>query len=146
MTARKLLLEEGKTGLRVLTCSAIEAAAPGCEVVWARDGREALDYLWAQGRFASRDPSQLPALVILDMHLPDRPGLEVLQLLRGCPATAVLPVVMLTSSRLPEDVLACYRSGANGYVSKPVAFAQYRSKIASLVDFWLEVNETAVCD
>jgi len=146
MTDRKILLVEDKPDLRVLTCSAIEAAAPGCEVVWARDGREALDYLWAQGRFASRDPSQLPALVILDMHLPDRPGLEVLQLLRGCPATAVLPVVMLTSSRLPEDVLACYRSGANGYVSKPVAFAQYRSKIATLVDFWLEVNETAVCD
>jgi two-component system response regulator len=145
MADKQILLVEDKPDLKLLTCSAIEAAAPGCEVIWAREGRQALDYLWARADFACRDPGEQPALVILDMHLPDLPGLQVLQLLRGHRSTAVLPVVMLTSSRLPQDVLACYQSGANGYVSKPVSFAQYRRKIGGLVDFWLEVNETAAC-
>lgn len=145
MVDKQILLVEDQPDLKLLTCSAIEAVAPGCEVIWARDGRQAMDYLWARANFACRDLSEQPALVILDMHLPDQPGLQVLRLLRAHPSTAVVPVVMLTSSRLPQDVLACYQSGANGYVSKPVSFAQYRRKIAGLVDFWLEVNETAAC-
>jgi two-component system response regulator len=79
------------------------------------------------------------------MHLPCLSGLQVLERLREHPLTAMVPVVMLTSSREPDDVRACYRSGANGYVAKPLAFAQYRQKVTALRDFWLGANETVPC-
>ncbi|MFM7343104.1 MAG: response regulator [Betaproteobacteria bacterium] len=141
MASKQILLVEDNPHLYELTTSSISVAAPDCAVVWARDGRRALDFLWARADFSHRDPSSLPDLVILDLNLPDLSGLQVLRQLRAQPRTALVPVVMLTSSRLPEDILACYRHGANGYVAKPVAFSQYRSKLLRLVQFWLEVNE-----
>lgn len=129
MASKQILLVEDNPHLYELTTSSISVAAPDCAVVWAR------------ADFSHRDPSSLPDLVILDMNLPDLSGLQVLRQLRAQPRTALVPVVMLTSSRLPEDILACYRHGANGYVAKPVAFSQYRSKLLRLVQFWLEVNE-----
>jgi two-component system response regulator len=143
MPSKQILLVEDSPELHELTCLALAADGADGDIVWARDGQQALDYLWAQGRHAGRDTSQQPALVILDMHLPSLSGLQVLRQLRDHPLTEVIPVVMLTSSREPEDLRACYRSGANGYVAKPVAFAQYRHKVVCLRDFWLGVNEPA---
>jgi two-component system response regulator len=140
MPSKQILLVEDNPDLHQLTRHALGQED---EVVWARDGQQALNYLWARGDHAARDPSEQPALVILDMNLPLLSGLQVLRQLRENPLTEVTPVVMLTSSSEPDDVRACYRSGANGYVAKPVAFAQYRRKVASLRDFWLGVNETA---
>ena len=145
MPFKHILLVEDNADLLALACEVLAGGASGDDIVCARDGQQALDYLWARGPHAGRDASEQPALVILDMHLPKLSGLEVLQRLRGHPLTAVVPVVMLTSSREPEDVRACYRSGANGYVAKPMAFAQYRQKVGSLRDFWLGANETVSC-
>jgi two-component system response regulator len=144
MASKQILLVEDNPHLYELTSSSISVAAPDCEVLWARDGQQALDFMWAHANFSHRKASDLPDLVILDMNLPDLSGLQVLRELRGHPRTALVPVVMLTSSRLPEDILACYRHGANGYVAKPVAFTHYRSKLLRLVQFWLEVNEAPV--
>ena len=143
MPFKQILLVEDSPELHELTCLALAGGGADDDIVWARDGQQALDYLWAQGRHAGRDVSEQPSLVILDMHLPSLSGLQVLRQLREHPLTEVIPVVMLTSSREPEDLRACYRSGANGYVAKPVAFAQYRRKVACLRDFWLGVNEPA---
>lgn len=149
MPPKQILLIEDNPDLLELTRAALLSGAPDSDIdsdiVWARDGQQALDYLWARGPHEGRDVNEQPALVIMDMHLPRLSGLQVLQQLREHPLTAVVPVVMLTSSREPDDVRACYRSGANGYVAKPVAFAQYRQKVACLRDFWLGVNETAPC-
>lgn len=149
MPPKQILLVEDNPDLLELTRAALLSGAADSDIdsdiVWARDGQQALDYLWARGPHEGRDVNEQPALVIMDMHLPRLSGLQVLQQLREHPLTAVVPVVMLTSSREPDDVRACYRSGANGYVAKPVAFAQYRQKVARLRDFWLGVNETAPC-
>jgi two-component system response regulator len=149
MSPKQILLVEDNPDLLELTRAALLSGAADSDIdsdiVWARDGQQALDYLWARGPHEGRDVNEQPALVIMDMHLPRLSGLQVLQQLREHPLTAVVPVVMLTSSREPDDVRACYRSGANGYVAKPVAFAQYRQKVACLRDFWLGVNETAPC-
>lgn len=149
MSPKQILLVEDNPDLLELTRAALLSGAADSDIdsdiVWARDGQQALDYLWARGPHEGRDVNEQPALVIMDMHLPRLSGLQVLQQLREHPLTAVVPVVMLTSSREPDDVRACYRSGANGYVAKPVAFAQYRQKVARLRDFWLGVNETAPC-
>ena len=149
MPPKQILLVEDNPDLLELTRAALLCGAADSDIdsdiVWARDGQQALDYLWARGPHEGRDVNEQPALVIMDMHLPRLSGLQVLQQLREHPLTAVVPVVMLTSSREPDDVRACYRSGANGYVAKPVAFAQYRQKVACLRDFWLGVNETAPC-
>ena len=149
MPPKQILLVEDNPDLLELTRAALLSGAADSDIdsdiVWARDGQQALDYLWARGPHEGRDVNEQPALVIRDMHLPRLSGLQVLQQLREHPLTAVVPVVMLTSSREPDDVRACYRSGANGYVAKPVAFAQYRQKVACLRDFWLGVNETAPC-
>lgn len=149
MPPKQILLVEDNPDLLELTRAALLSGAAASDIdsdiVWARDGQQALDYLWARGPHEGRDVNEQPALVIMDMHLPRLSGLQVLQQLREHPLTAVVPVVMLTSSREPDDVRACYRSGANGYVAKPVAFAQYRQKVACLRDFWLGVNETAPC-
>jgi two-component system response regulator len=149
MPPKQILLVEDDPDLLELTRAALLSGAADSDIdsdiVWARDGQQALDYLWARGPHEGRDVNEQPALVIMDMHLPRLSGLQVLQQLREHPLTAVVPVVMLTSSREPDDVRACYRSGANGYVAKPVAFAQYRQKVACLRDFWLGVNETAPC-
>jgi|LauGreDrversion4_2_1035121.scaffolds.fasta_scaffold120111_2 two-component system response regulator len=144
MPSKQILLVEDSPELHELTCLAwAGGGGRDDDIVWARDGHQALEYLWAQGRHAGRDTREQPALVILDMHLPSLSGLQVLRQLREHPLTEVIPVVMLTSSREPEDLRACYRSGANGYVAKPVAFAQYRRNVACLRDFWLGVNEPA---
>lgn len=149
MPPKQILLVEDNPDLLELTRAALLSGAADSDIdsdiVWARDGQQALDYLWARGPHEGRDVNEQPALVIMDMHLPRLSGLQVLQQLREHPLTAVVPVVMLTSSREPDDVRACYRSGANGYVAKPVAFAQYRQKVVCLRDFWLGVNETAPC-
>jgi two-component system response regulator len=145
MASKHILLVEDNPDLLELTRGALLSGGADSEIVSVQDGQQALDYLWACGAHHGRDASEQPALVILDMHLPCLSGLQVLERLREHPLTAMVPVVMLTSSREPDDVRACYRSGANGYVAKPLAFAQYRQKVTALRDFWLGANETVPC-
>lgn len=111
------------------------------EVVVARDGAEALDYLFATGPHAGRNPAELPTVVLLDIKLPKIDGLEVLRRIRAEERTRLLPVVILTSSREEKDRLEGYTSGANSFVRKPIEFAEFSDAIRQLGLYWLILNE-----
>jgi two-component system response regulator len=111
------------------------------EVLVARDGAEALDYLFGTGTYAGRDTRVMPQVILLDLKLPKVDGLEVLRRLRADERTAVLPVVVLTSSDEERDILDSYRLGANSYVRKPVDFAQFSEAVRQLGLYWLVLNE-----
>jgi len=111
------------------------------EVVVARDGAEALDYLFATGAYAGRDPSSEPAVVLLDLKLPKIDGLEVLRRLRADDRTKYLPVVVVTSSKEEHDMVTSYELGANSYVRKPVDFVQFSDAVRQLGMYWLLLNE-----
>ncbi|CAA9369133.1 MAG: Response regulator, partial [uncultured Chloroflexia bacterium] len=104
---------------------------------------EALDYLFAQGAFASRDVRVLPQLIMLDLKLPKIDGLEVLRRIRGDERTRLVPVVIFTSSREEQDVIAGYRLGVNAYVRKPIDFSSFSEAVRQLSLFFLLLNEPA---
>jgi two-component system response regulator len=110
-------------------------------VVVARDGLEALDYLFCRGPHAGRDPEHLPVVVLLDIKLPKIDGIEVLKQMRENEKTKLLPVVILTSSTEQRDILNGYRFGANSYVRKPVDFIEFNEAIKNLGLYWLLWNE-----
>ncbi len=112
------------------------------DVVVARDGAEALDYLFATGRHEGRDPVSMPHLILLDLHLPKLDGLEVLRRIRADERTRLLPVVILTSSEVQEDVVDGYGLGANSFVRKPVEMGRFRDAVAELGMYWVVLNET----
>jgi two-component system response regulator len=136
-----LLVEDSPTD-EVLTLRALEMSKIHNEVVVARDGVEALDYLFARGSHAGRDGAVLPAVVLLDLNLPKINGIEVLQQIRANERTKLLPVVILTSSNEDKDRLAGYLSGCNSYVQKPVDFKQFSRAVRQLGLYWLVLNET----
>jgi len=113
------------------------------EVITARDGAEALDYLMGQGKHQGRNLSQMPALVLLDLKLPKVDGLEVLRQMRANSRTRLLSVVILTSSKEEQDLIAGYSLGANSYIRKPVDFAQFMEAVRQLGLYWLVLNEAA---
>jgi two-component system, response regulator len=126
-----------------LTVMTLQEQALQAEIVVARDGALALDFLFGQGAHAGRDVRRQPAFVLLDLKLSKLSGLDVLLNVRSHPVTALVPVVMLTSSSERSDMLACYRGGANGFVRKSVDFADFTRKLHCLQAFWLDVNEAA---
>ncbi len=111
------------------------------EVVLARDGAEALDYLFATGAHAGRNSADLPTVVLMDINLPKIDGIEVLRRLRADQRTKLLPVVILTSSNEEKDRLAGYISGANSFVRKPIEFTEFSEAIRQLGLYWLILNE-----
>ncbi|MGA2040897.1 MAG: response regulator [Bryobacteraceae bacterium] len=136
-----LLIEDNSSDVD-LTKRALEKGRIANQLVVARDGKEALDYLWSEGAYAGRDVSDLPAITLLDLKLPKVPGLEVLRRLRGDARTRRLPVVILTSSKEEQDVAAGYDLGANSYIRKPVDFKQFTEAIEQLGLYWLVWNES----
>ena len=106
-----------------------------------RDGQQALDYLFREGEFAGRAGTDLPTVVLLDINLPRVSGLEVLERLRADPRTRLLPVVILTSSDEDRDRVRSYENGANSFVRKPLAFAEFAETVARLGIYWLATNE-----
>lgn len=105
------------------------------------DGAEALDYLFADGNYADRDIDDLPAVVLLDLKLPKIDGLEVLRRIRADERTELVPVVVLTSSKEEQDLIASYSLGANSYVRKPVRFDEFADAVRQLGLYWLLLNE-----
>ncbi len=134
-----ILLVEDNPDDAELTVLALRNSRIANEIVVARDGAEALDYLFGTGKHAA-DPPNLPAVVILDLNLPRVPGIEVLKRIRSTPRTALLPVVVLTTSVEDNDVLDCYRCGCNAYVQKPVSFDEFLDAAGKLGLFWLVLN------
>ena len=112
------------------------------EVVVARDGAEALEYLFATGRHEGRDPSVMPHLILLDLHLPRVDGLEVLRRVRADERTRRLPTVVFTSSEEQADVIDGYGLGANSYIRKPVDVSEFRAAVGQLGMYWMVLNET----
>ena len=111
------------------------------EVVVARDGEEALDYLFGTGKYADRNAVEVPAVVLLDVKLPKIDGLDVLRRIRADGRTRLLPVVILTSSKEDKDRLEGYTSGANSFVRKPIAFSEFSEAMRQLGLYWLILNE-----
>jgi len=134
-----ILLIEDNPDDAELTVLAFKKSRIANEVVVARDGAEALDYLFGTGKHAA-DPPDPPAVVILDLNLPKVPGIEVLKQIRSTPRTALLPVVVLTTSVEDKDVLGCYGCGCNAYVQKPVSFDEFLNAAGQLGLFWLVLN------
>jgi two-component system response regulator len=141
MSADKIvLLVEDNADDELLTIRAFRKNNLRNEIVVARDGVDALDYLFATGAHANRQPG-LPEMVLLDLKLPRIDGLEVLRRIRADRRTALLPVVVLTSSKQEEDLLRSYELGANSYVRKPVEFEAFVEAVRNLGLYWLVVNE-----
>jgi two-component system, response regulator len=136
-----LLLVEDNPDDELLTLRALRKNNVLNKVVVARDGVEALDYLFGTGMYSGRDTAVMPQLILLDLKLPKIDGLEVLKRLRADERTRLLPVVILTSSREEQDMLDGYGFGANSYVRKPVNFEQFVQAIEQLKLYWLILNE-----
>jgi two-component system response regulator len=143
MDDKTILLVEDNPNDEALTLRALKKHNIKNPVVIARDGAEALDWLFARGSHAGRDATVLPQVVLLDLKLPKVSGLEVLRAVRDDPRTKRLPIVLLTSSKEDQDVIAGYNLGANSYVRKPVDFADFAEAIRQLGLYWLVLNETA---
>jgi two-component system, response regulator len=143
MAQRSILLVEDNSDDEALTLRAMAKNKIANEVVVARDGIEALDYLFGTGRHAGRDVNDLPQVVLLDIKLPKLDGLEVLRRIRNDARTRALPVVVLTSSKEERDVVESYRSGCNSYVRKPVNFDEFLEAARQLGLYWLLLNEAA---
>jgi two-component system response regulator len=136
-----ILLVEDNPDDEELTMRALRSAKLANEIVVVRDGRAALDFMFAEGAHAGRDLSRKPAVVLLDIKLPMLSGLDVLERLRADPRTKIVPVVMLTSSSEDEDKLRSYKLGANSYVRKPVEFTAFAQAVSRLGLYWALLNE-----
>lgn len=134
-----LIAEDNRNDVE-LTLAALAEYNLSNELVVARDGAEALDYLYARGRFAGR-PGGNPVLVLLDLKMPRLDGLEVLRQIKADPALHCLPVVVLTSSREEQDIVESYQLGVNAYVVKPVVFESFMEAVRRLSLFWVLTNE-----
>lgn len=141
MQRRVILLVEDNPDDAELTIRALTRSRILNPVVVARDGMEALDYLFARGAYRGRDRLNLPALILLDLKLPRVNGLAVLAQIRKNKATRLLPVVILTSSKDEQDMMHSYLLGCNGYVRKPVDFPHLSETVTRVGLFWLLVNE-----
>jgi CheY-like chemotaxis protein len=136
-----LLLVEDNQQDEMLTLRSLRKANVSDRIDVVRDGQQALDYLFRQGEFADRDGPDLPTVILLDIGLPRLSGLQVLERIRADARTALVPVVMLTSSDDARDRLSSYMHGANSYVQKPVDFAEFSSKVAQLGVYWMATNQ-----
>lgn len=143
MDEKVILLVEDNADDEVLTLRALKKNNIRNEVVVARDGTEALDYLFGTGAYAGRDLSFMPQIILLDLKLPKVDGFEVLNRVRSSEATKFLPVVILTTSNEDQDRIRSYGLGANSFVRKPVEFEKFIEAVRQLGLYWLILNEPA---
>ena len=141
LTNKAILLVEDNAQDEELTIRALRKSNIMNKVVVARDGEEALDYLFGRGDYEGRNLEVMPALVLLDLKLPKLNGIEVLRALRSNSLTDRVPVVILTSSKEERDIAAGYREGANSFICKPVDFEKFTEAIGRLGMYWIVLNE-----
>jgi two-component system response regulator len=141
MASKTILLVEDNADDEALAFRALTKNNIGNQLIVARDGAEALEYLFGSGQYSGRDMNLGPQVVLLDLNLPKVSGLEVLRQLRANERTKLLPVVILTSSNEEQDRLHGYENGANSYVRKPVDFNQFIEAVRQLGLYWLILNE-----
>jgi CheY-like chemotaxis protein len=140
-TLGRILIVEDDPNDVELTLTALEEYNLANEVIVARDGEEALDYLYCRGNFKARS-NENPAVLLLDLKLPKRDGLEVLRQIKSDEKLKLIPVVVLTSSHEEKDVVASYKLGVNAYVVKPVDFHEFVNAVKELGIFWAVINES----
>lgn len=141
MNMKTLLLVEDNPQDEMLILRVLRKSGLIFTLAVARDGQQALDYLFREGEFADKEGSGPPAVVMLDIGLPRLSGLEVLERLRADPRTKMLPVVVFTSSDDERDRLKSYEIGANSFVRKPVDFAEFAEVVTRIGGYWLMINE-----
>jgi two-component system response regulator len=141
MSEKMILLVEDSPDDEELTTRALRQAKIANEIVVARDGAEAVEFLFGEGAHAGRDVSRTPAVILLDLKLPKLSGLDVLNRVRADPRTKLIPTVILTSSSEEEDMLKSYQLGANSYVRKPIDFSQFAVAVSQLGVYWLLLNQ-----
>ena len=141
MSEQVILLVEDDPADEALAIHALEQNNIGNSIAVARDGAEALDYLFGTGAYEGRDVSALPQVVLLDLKLPKIDGMEVLRRIRADERTILLPVVILTTSDEEDDMVRGYRLGANSYVRKPVNFDDFMSVVKQLGLYWVVINK-----
>ena len=140
-TAEILLVEDGPDDV-TLFVSIFEKTGLSARLCAVPDGAEALEFIFATGRHASRSLANKPKLIVLDLKLPKVSGLEVLRRLKATPDTKSIPVVVLSSSQEERDLIESYALGANSYVVKPMDFDQFTASVQALTQYWLQVNQT----
>jgi CheY-like chemotaxis protein len=138
---KAILLVEDNQQDELLTIRALKKHKIHNEIIVARDGEEALDYLFGRGKYSNRDTSRLPQIVLLDLKLPKVDGLQVLREIRTSQLTKFLPIVVLTTSKEESDVVTAYQLGTNAYVRKPVDFNEFSEAVCTLGLFWLILNQ-----
>lgn len=141
VTNKKILLVEDNQDDEELTIMAFEKNNLKNPIIVARDGAEALDYMFGNGTYKGRDVTDLPQIIILDLKLPKVDGLNVLKRIREDERTRSTPVVILTSSKEDRDMIEAYKLGTNAYVRKPVDFLEFTQAVTQLGLFWLILNE-----
>lgn len=141
MRRKLILLVEDNPDDEALAIRALKKSNLANEIAVARDGVEALDFLFCKGSHADRDPHDAPVVVLLDLKLPKVDGLEVLKKVKTDERTRRLPVVIMTSSSEEQDIVNSYDLGANSYIRKPVDFNQFTEAVAQLGLYWLVLNE-----
>jgi two-component system response regulator len=135
-----LLVEDNETDAE-LTIRALKRNNLANKLVWAKDGAEALDFIFATGKYSERDIEMgLPRLILLDLRMPKVDGLEVLQTIKADERTKMIPVVVLTSSKEDRDIVESYELGVNSYVSKPVEFDEFTEAVSTLGLYWMLLN------
>lgn len=137
-----ILLIEDNPDDETLTQRALKKSHITNDIAIARDGVEALEFLFCEGRYSTRNPQKKPAVILLDLKLPKIKGLEVLKRLRNDERTDLIPVVILTSSKEEHDLVESYRLGANSYIRKPLDFNRFVDAVGKLCVYWLELNES----
>ena len=141
MDKKIILLVEDNPDDELLAVRALKKCNIKNKIIVARDGVEALDYLFGTGQYQGRDLSDMPQIILLDLKLPKVDGLEVLKKIRSDDRTRLLPVAVLTSSKEEKDMVDSYTLGANSYIRKPVDFDQFTESVRQLGLYWLVINE-----
>lgn len=146
MEKKAIFLVEDNADDEALMLRALKKNNIANEIIVARDGAEALDYLFGTGVFKDRNTKEQPQLILLDLKLPKIDGIEVLRRIREDERTKFVPVVVLTTSNEQRDILDSYRLGANSFVQKPVDFTEFSEGIRQLGNYWLWLNQTVQND
>lgn len=144
MSEIEILLVEDNPADVELTLRALKKNNIANKIEVVGDGEEALDFLFARGRYSVREKKTLPKLVLLDLKLPKKGGLEVLSEVKGNPKTKTIPIVILTSSKEEKDIIESYKLGVNSYIVKPVDFENFIIAIKELGIYWLLINQPPI--